>query len=134
MAIIDETGFSILYCFIEFEKGGLKEVKTILSDKDFAQISSGTAVWKIIEVQLANVLCNVIMITLLLKEFSHHGEKILNRMEKVQCNNKYPFLYDAQQTIWQTITNDLPEYEVEYYNYEEAEVDLNMDEYDSSNS
>ncbi|CAG8759367.1 299_t:CDS:2, partial [Gigaspora rosea] len=70
MAIIDGTGFPILYCFIESGKGrdiraaiitswfkflyenGLKEVKTILSDKDFAQISSGMTIWKNVEIQL----------------------------------------------------------------------------------
>src|SRR6185437_8488553 len=69
MAIIDGTGFPISYCFIESGKGrdiraaitswfkfiyenGLKEVKTILSDKDFAQISSGMAIWKNVEIQL----------------------------------------------------------------------------------
>ncbi|RIB14248.1 hypothetical protein C2G38_2195667 [Gigaspora rosea] len=48
--------------------------------------------------------------------------------KKVQCNNKYPFLYEAQQTIWQTIKNDLPNAlanpEIEHCDYEKAEMNL----------
>ncbi|CAG8727147.1 15852_t:CDS:2 [Gigaspora margarita] len=109
MALIDGTGFPISYCFIESGKecdtcaaiiswfkflyeSGLKEVKTILLDKDFAQISCEMAIWK--NVNPTNDLA--------------------------------------------TIRNDLPvalanpECEVDEMDYEEAKVDLNMDEYDLS--
>ncbi|CAG8793843.1 10814_t:CDS:1, partial [Dentiscutata erythropus] len=45
-----------------------------------------------------------------------------------------------QQIIWQTIKNNSPivlanpKCEVEYSNYKEAEVDLKINKYDSSNS
>ncbi|CAG8693352.1 12159_t:CDS:2, partial [Ambispora leptoticha] len=57
---------------------------------------------------------------------------------KVQRNNKYPFLYEAKQTIWQDIKNGLPialaNSEMEHCDYEETEVDLSMDEYESGAS
>ncbi|CAG8787770.1 23844_t:CDS:2 [Gigaspora margarita] len=53
MTIVDRTGFPLSYCFIEAKKENeLKEVKIILSDKDFTQISSGMAIWKNAEIQL----------------------------------------------------------------------------------
>ncbi|CAG8754070.1 555_t:CDS:2, partial [Gigaspora rosea] len=81
IAIIDGTEFPILYCFIESGKGRdicaawfkflheskLKEVKTILSNKNFAQISSGMAILKNVEAPLRKELLEYIN-----THFYHH--------------------------------------------------------------
>ncbi|CAG8818238.1 18995_t:CDS:2, partial [Dentiscutata erythropus] len=75
------------------------------------------------------------------REIKNSNKYFTNHANWVQHNNKYPFLYEAQQTIWQTIKNDLPNAlanpEIEHCDYEKAEmnlIDLSMDEYDSNAS
>ncbi|CAG8760567.1 982_t:CDS:2, partial [Gigaspora rosea] len=69
MATIDYTGFPVSYLYIASNKNrdmrsiltkwflclrnhGVNNIKTFLSDKDFAQISSAQAVWKDVNIQL----------------------------------------------------------------------------------
>ncbi|CAG8536668.1 8339_t:CDS:2 [Dentiscutata erythropus] len=57
---------------------------------------------------------------------------------KVQRDNKYPFIYEAQQTVWEIIKDNLSSISTEFtikdpvIDYEEAEDNLNLDEYNSN--